>query len=128
MQTDTNLAIHLIVHQVAEELGLHYDTARRHRQPPGRRRPRTKKGRADLGPAKTHELSQQALTDMARVLTSDTVPGQEKRDLVGNIISRVVCQPDGADVFFLPGLGAAQMRASLDGSETCNSTLTELMQ
>ena len=69
----------------------------------------------------------EALKDIARVLSSDAVPGQEKRDLVGGLIARVVCQPHGADVFFLPGLGAAQTPASL-GAETCNSTLTELMQ
>jgi site-specific DNA recombinase len=76
----------------------------------------------------------EALRDIARVLSSDAVPGQEKRDLVGSVIARVVCRPDGADVFFLPGLGAAQGRGpsdgpgAYDGSETCNSTLTELMQ
>jgi len=73
-------------------------------------------------------LAGEALKDIARVLSSDAVPGQEKRDLVGGLIARVVCQPHGADVFFLPGLGAAQTAASLAGAETCNSTLTELMQ
>jgi len=73
-------------------------------------------------------LAQQPLEDLARVLSSDIMPGQEKRDLVGTVIDRVVCQPKGADVFFLPGLGAARFYASSEGAETCNSTLTELMQ
>ena len=56
---------------------------------------------------------------------SGTLSGQEKRGLTGRVLSRVVCQPTGADVFFLPGLGAAQTPTSLDGSETCNSTLMD---
>ena len=52
----------------------------------------------------TQELSKQALSDMPRVLSSDTLPGREKRDLLGGVISRVVCQPEGADVYYLPGV------------------------
>ena len=66
-------------------------------------------------------LAQQALRDMARVLSSDAVPGREKRDLVGRIIARVVCRPDGADVYYLPGAFPA-------ASPFANSMLTELMQ
>ena len=58
---------------------------------------------------------------MARVLSSDTLPGREKRDLIGSIISHVVCQPGGADVYYLPGVFPA-------ASPINSSTLTELMQ
>lgn len=56
---------------------------------------------------------------------SGTLSGQEKRGLTGRVLSCVVCQPTGADVFFLPRLGAAQTPTSLDGSEICNSTLID---
>jgi len=69
----------------------------------------------------SRELSQQALLDMARVLSSDALPGWEKRDLIGRVISRVVCQPEGADVYYLPGVFPA-------ASPFDNSMLTELMQ
>ena len=39
-----------------------------------------------------------------RVLTSDEVPGVEKRDLLATIVEKVVCQKEGADVVFLPGV------------------------
>lgn len=52
----------------------------------------------------TQELSKQAFSDMARVLSSDTLPGRQKRDLIGSVISHVVCQPEGADVYYLPGV------------------------
>ncbi len=69
----------------------------------------------------TQEFSKQALSDMARVLSSDTLPGREKRDLIGSIISHVVCRPEGADVYYLPGVFPA-------ASPFDNSMLTELMQ
>ncbi len=69
----------------------------------------------------THELGKQALSDMARVLSSDTLPGREKRDLLGGVISHVICQPEGADVYYLPGVFPA-------ASPFDNSMLTELMQ
>jgi len=66
-------------------------------------------------------VTTQVLLDTARVLTSEAVLGQEKRDLIGSVISRVVCQVGGADVHYLPGV--------LPGvSSIASSTLTELMQ
>jgi len=41
---------------------------------------------------------------MPRVLSSDTLPGREKRGLLGGVISHVICQPEGADVYYLPGV------------------------
>ena len=69
----------------------------------------------------TYELSKQALSDMARVLSSGTLPGREKRDLLGGVISHVVCQPEGTDVYYLPGVFPAALPFD-------NSMLTELMQ
>jgi len=74
------------------------------------------------------QLARQALTDTARVLSSDAVPGHSKRDLVAGLIDHVVCQREGAEVYFLPGLGKAQFCGSSGTADTCNSTLTELIQ
>lgn len=67
------------------------------------------------------ELARQAFFDAARVLSSDAIPGRDKRDLIGKLIKRVVCHPEGADIYYLPGVLPAL-------SSINNSTLTELMQ
>ena len=66
-------------------------------------------------------MTSQVLLDTARVLTSEAVLGQEKRDLIGSVISRVVCQVGGADIYYLPGVLP-------EASSIASSTLTELMQ
>ena len=65
------------------------------------------------------------LADTRRVLTSEFVSGPEKRDALGLIIERVICQKQedghaGADVVFLPGLFGAtslQTRRGYSGME-----------
>lgn len=47
---------------------------------------------------------QKHLIDTREVLTSEDVSGAEKRDLLGTIIEKVVCQKGGADIYFLPGV------------------------
>ena len=52
---------------------------------------------------------------------SGTLSRQEKRGLIGRVLSHVICQPEGADVYYLPGVFPA-------ASPFDNSMLTELMQ
>ena len=72
------------------------------------------------------DLALQALNDAALVLSSPDVPGETKRAIIGMVVSRVVCQRDGAEIYFLPGfapfagLGAGE--ESADG-ETASDTL-----
>jgi len=72
------------------------------------------------------DLALTALADAALVLTAPDVPGETKRDIVGMVISRVVCRCDGADVYFLPGFApcaaAEAGEAGADG-ETGMDTL-----
>lgn len=88
-----------------------------------------KRWRADPAPAPTAP-HQQALADLALVLRSESIEPAEKRDLIGTVIERVICRPDGAEVHFLPNtVTTAGMTRYLDSSaETVKSTLTELMQ
>jgi len=44
------------------------------------------------------------LRDMHTALTSSNIPAAEKRALVGRVVEKVVCQKEGADVIFMPGL------------------------
>ncbi len=47
---------------------------------------------------------QKALTDTRAVLLFDTVPGREKHDTVMQVVQKVVCRKEGAEVVFVPGL------------------------
>ncbi len=60
----------------------------------------------DVSPkvSKPTDLWQQALTETYTVLQGDNVTGAEKRGLIGTIVERVVCNKEGADVYFVPGL------------------------
>ena len=55
-------------------------------------------------PADVRALALKALEDAHRVLTSDAVSGADKRAVIAALVDRVVCQPGGADVVFLPGV------------------------
>lgn len=59
--------------------------------------------RGTVGPGE--DLALKALADAAMVLSAPDVPGETKRDIIGMVIARVVCQKGGADVYFLPGFG-----------------------
>jgi site-specific DNA recombinase len=50
----------------------------------------------------TETLHTQILTDIRRVLTSPSLPGEEKRDTLGTLIEKVYPTKDGAKVVFLP--------------------------
>ncbi len=76
----------------------------------------------------TPKIETKVVNDVALVLSSDSIEGSKKRDVVGTVIDHVVCRPDGADIYFLPGLGTTEHQRGYDLSDTCKSTLTELMQ
>ncbi len=59
-------------------------------------------------PLDTETLTAQVLTDIHAVLTSPLVAGQKKRSLVRTVVEKVVCQKEGADVFFRDGAGIAE--------------------
>ncbi len=55
------------------------------------------------------------LRDVQTSLTSPYITEAEKRALVGRVVEKVVCQKDGADVVFMPGLfGEVCSQAALD--------------
>ena len=64
-------------------------------------RPRT--GGASAG-ADGAGLERELLAAALRVLTSPEISGARKRDIIATIVEKVVCQPDGAHVSFLPQL------------------------
>ena len=72
-------------------------------------------------PARDAALAQTALADTARVLASEAIEGRDKRDLLARLIDRVVCQPGGSDIYYLPGVFPG-------ASAIASSTLTELIQ
>jgi hypothetical protein len=45
-----------------------------------------------------------SLTDTHTALSSDALSGAEKRALVGTVLDKVVCNKEGADIYFLPGV------------------------
>jgi site-specific DNA recombinase len=50
----------------------------------------------------TETLHTQILSDIRRVLTSPSLPGEDKRDTLGTVIEKVYPTKDGAKVVFLP--------------------------
>ncbi len=84
-------------------------------------------------PLEPPTFERKALEEPCLVLSSAAVTGHAKRDIVATVIDHVVCQPDGAEVFFLPGVGTEhlpgyRLQASAGVSDTFNPTLTELIQ
>jgi len=65
---------------------------------------------------------------LRRVLTSPKITGVEKRDLVARAVDRVVCQKDGADVYFYPDFIPSELVPDGSSLPTRKSMLTELMQ
>ena len=44
------------------------------------------------------------MNDVALVLSSESIEGRDKRDVIGKTIDHLVCHPDGANIYFLPGI------------------------
>ncbi len=44
------------------------------------------------------------LQDLHQVMTAESVPPETKRRMMGFVIDHVVCQKEGADIYFLPGV------------------------
>ena len=63
-----------------------------------------RKPKREPSPAQAQGAVSRAMAAAWRVLTSDEVPGVEKRDLLATIVEKVVCHKEGADVVFLPGV------------------------
>ncbi len=78
-------------------------------------------GRTKEKPLAPAAMETKALEDAALVLTSPDVPGETKRDIVGMVIRRVVCQKDGAAIYFLPGFGEGSFHEGEPYPETCQS-------
>lgn len=57
------------------------------------------------------EWTSKALEEAALVLSAPDVPGETKRRIIGLVVEKVVCQKDGADVYFLPGF-------AIEGNQT----------
>lgn len=62
------------------------------------------KQRTGPSPSKAVTSEVQVLKDVRLALMSETVTGEEKRDMVGTIIDRVECVPGGATIAFKSGL------------------------
>lgn len=58
------------------------------------------------------------LADLHRVLTSEDVPGDRKRDIIGTVIEKVYPEKDGARVVFLPGVFEEPGDGGADGTGT----------
>lgn len=63
-------------------------------------------------------VTETILEDTLKVLTSEAMSGSEKHEAILHIVDRVVCQKDGAEVVFAPGLfesetGGEQARESI---------------
>jgi hypothetical protein len=54
--------------------------------------------------AKLSEVYQMMFEDTLRVLTTESVSGATKRAAVGIVIDKVVCNKQGGDVYFIPGI------------------------
>ena len=50
------------------------------------------------------DLATRALAVAYEVLNSETVPSAKKREIIGKLVDKVICQTDGAKVVFLPGV------------------------
>ena len=81
-----------------------------------------------MKPTATPKIETKVINDVALVLSSKSIEGRKKRDVVGKIIDHVVCELDGADIYFLPVLGAPAQKTGYDLPAALRSTLTELMQ
>ena len=57
-------------------------------------------GKPTSGVGGSSDWHRRALEAACRALTSDLIEGREKRNLIQCIVHKVVCLPDGADVYF----------------------------
>jgi len=75
--------------------------------------------------AKDLRIVAQAMEQAWRVLTSPDVAGHVKRDLLLTLIEKVVCQKDGAEVVFLPGVFGKAGEAESTLYTTCIGIRTQ---
>ncbi len=71
-------------------------------------------------PSASEVYTEKALADTLKVLTADEITGSEKHDAAMQIVNRVVCRKDGAEVVFMPGL-FGENQAIPGGSEAGES-------
>jgi len=72
------------------------------------------------------DMALQALTEAALVLSAPDVPGETKRAIVGMVVERVVCQRDGAEVYFQPGFAPAVLPDAGEAGRGVESLLDTL--